>query len=557
MLPLMIVKSPRCDDLVTLPAGLTPDSRVRCPYTKEEFLVQEILDGLPPMLEIVDGPVAADIPIAPTVESSTAVSAPSDDAETGAADDLLTPDVAGDAPVAVAEEEAEAPAPAGDAMFDFLHGPAAAEAESEAATEAKGPALFEPAGEGAESTAGAFDVTGEATAEGAAESTAAPGRAKVRPRPKKKPKSPVVEIIKVVLGGFGGLLIAQIILWWAVPSGCSANPDPIGLAPKLPGFLQWMAPERLRNPDSVPTTPAPPAAGAQGNGQQDPQVATVQQTPEELGTPFPAPGTDDTSGNTSGNGSTEPAADSSSGLAVDLPGVGEDGSGSDGIGKPEIDDPLAEMPAEPSTNVLGVLNPPEFREEELGESLSAAQAQWDEIVGLGGLEGKDMRAIAAFYMPFCKLAERATYVNPSDLQVRAQMEDVEKTLKEIGKDSRNLNALGAVTEYYLDMKGTRKSDGILLAGVVRKIESRGKLYGTSVAIAGTDERVVMVLSRIDPKSKISEGDRVIILGAMVKDPSANLGGYAGSQKEVVWGGLPVVVSKAGGRRPGGGSQNRS
>jgi hypothetical protein len=547
MLPLMIVKSPRCDDLVTLPAGLTPDTRVRCPYTKEEFLIQEILDSLPPMLEVIDGPPAAEVAVAPTAEAVGATAALADDAETDAAEDLLTPEIAGDASAAVAEEEGETPAPAGDAMFDFLHGSATAEAEPGAATETKGAALFEPAGEGAASAAGVFDVTGEGTAEGAAESTAAPARMKVRPRPKKKPKSPVVEIIKVVLGGFGGLLIAQIILWWAVPTGCSANPDPIGLAPKLPGFLQWMAPERVRNPDTMPPT-APPVEGTQqGNGQQDPQLATLQQTPEQLGTPFPAPGTGDTSDN---GGNVSSADAGSSGLDVEIPGVESDALGSDRIDELDVENPLAEIPAEPSKEILGVLNPPEFTGQDLGESLSAAKAQRDEMEALGGLEGKDMRAVAAFYMPFCKLAERATYVNPNDLQARAQIEEVEETLKELGKDNRNLNALGTVTEYYLDMKGTRKSNGILLAGVVRKIEPRGKLHGTSVAVAGTDERVVMVLSRIDPKGKISEGDRVIILGAMVKDPSANLGGYEGSQSEVVWGGLPVVLPKAGGRRPG-------
>jgi hypothetical protein len=548
MLPLMIVKSPRCDDLVTLPAGLTPDTRVRCPYTKEEFLIQEILDSLPPMLEVIDGPAATTVPVAPT-------------AEAGAAEDLLMAEAAGDVSTTVAAEEGEAPAPAGDAMFDFLHGPSTAVQEKEeAAEEAKGPALFEPTGEGAASAAGAFDVTGEGAAAGAAESTAAPSRMKVRPRPKKKPKSAVVEIIKVVLGGFGGLLIAQIILWWAVPTGCSANPDPIGLAPKLPSFLHWMAPERLRNPDAVRPAPGPAVEGTQqGNGQRDPQAATVQQTPEELGTPFPAPGQENTTDDGKAQSHTD-EDDSLAGLDVDVPGIDDDNLKPDGIGELEIEDPLESMPADSPTNTLGVLNPPTYDGEQLGESLKAAQAQQDEMEALGGLAGKDLRAIAAFYMPFCDLAQRATYVDPNELEARAQIEAVEKTLKELGKDKRNLDALGPVTEYYLDMKGTRKSEGILLAGVVRKIESRGKLYGTSVAIAGTDERVVMVLSRIDPESKISEGDRVIILGAMVKDPSANLGGYEGSEKEVVWGGLPVVLPKAGGRRPGrpdGGDQNRS
>jgi len=568
MLPLMIVKSPRCDDLVTLPAGLTPETRVRCPYTKEEFLIQEILDGLPPMLEVIDGPPAATIPGVPAAEAVGPVSTPTDDAKPDAGEELLMAEDAGDAATAVSEDDGEVPAPVDDSMFDFLHGPSAAvEEKEEPAAAAKGPALFEPTDEEAGSAAGAFDVTGEAAPGGAA-SDVAPSSMKVRTRPKKKPKNAAIEMVKVILGGFGGLLIAQIILWWAVPTGCSANPDPIGLAPQLPGFLQWMAPERLRNPDAMPVDPVPPVEGTQqGNPPQDPQVATSPQTPEQLGMPFPATG----QGNTTNDGNAGPddngesgsdggQGDSDTGLSVDLPGIDDGDLTPGGIVEPGIDDPLEITPDAPSTNTLGVLNPPIYDGQQLGESHVAAKAQRDEMEKLGGLEGKDMRDIAGFYMPFCELAQRATYVNPKELEARAEIEEVEKTLQEFGKNNKNLDALGPVTEYYLNMTGPRKSEGILLAGVVRKIESRGKLFGTSVAIAGTQERVVMVLSRIDPKKKISDGDRVIILGAMVKDPSANLGGYEGSEKEVVWGGLPVKLPKIGPRRPtrpGGGAQNSS
>jgi hypothetical protein len=530
---MLIVKSPRCDDLVTLPAGLTPDTRVRCPYTKEEFLIQEILDSLPPMLEVIDVPEATAVPAGLA----------------GATEDTL---MAEDASTAAAAAEAEAagdvPAPAGDAMFDFLHGPSATEAEPVAAADTKGPALFEPAGEDAASAVGAVEA-GEATAEQAAEATATPARMKMRPRPKKKPKSVPLELIKVVLGGFGGLLIAQIILWWAVPSGCSANPDPIGLAPKLPGFLHWMAPERLRNPETLPPVDAGGATTQQNNGQPDPQAATIQQTPGELAAPFPAAG----AGTTSDKGGRDATPeDELAGFGVDLPKFDTDGGGGGPDGLGELQDPRDTQPAGTAPEFLGVLNPPVYDGEQLEAVLTAAKNQRDETETLGGLEGKGLRDVAVFYLPFCRLAERITYVNPNGQNVKPRIEAVEGVLKEIGQSRANLDALGAVTEYWLDMKGPRKSDGILIAGVVQEIKRRGRLHATSVEVFGTDQTVVMVLSRNDPRSKISEGDRVIMLGAMVKDPKDNLGGYDGNEGEVVWGGLPVVLSKGGGGRAGGG-----
>jgi hypothetical protein len=46
----------------------------------------------------------------------------------------------------------------------------------------------------------------------------------------------LVELLKVILGGIVGIIVAQIILWKLL------NQDPFGLAPKLPPSLEFLAP---------------------------------------------------------------------------------------------------------------------------------------------------------------------------------------------------------------------------------------------------------------------------------------------------------------------------
>ena len=47
--------------------------------------------------------------------------------------------------------------------------------------------------------------------------------------------------------------------------------------------------------------------------------------------------------------------------------------------------------------------------------------------------------------------------------------------------------------------------------------------------------------RLDPSGFYQPRDHVLMLGAMVSDPAANLVGYEGSESTVVMGGFPVVL----------------
>ncbi|MCA9198327.1 MAG: hypothetical protein KDA87_12345, partial [Planctomycetales bacterium] len=63
-------------------------------------------------------------------------------------------------------------------------------------------------------------------------------------RRSRKGRNPVLEAVKVVLGGVAGLLIAQMILWW-LPG--QWRRDPFDLAPQLPASLAFLVPTELRS----------------------------------------------------------------------------------------------------------------------------------------------------------------------------------------------------------------------------------------------------------------------------------------------------------------------
>lgn len=124
-------------------------------------------------------------------------------------------------------------------------------------------------------------------------------------------------------------------------------------------------------------------------------------------------------------------------------------------------------------------------------------------------------------------------------------------LLELGENKTNLDSIGRLAVTWIGLKEKRPGDGIMLAGIVRAIASQGQVYRTEVELFSDDKQMVTVISKIDPRKKIDESDRVIILGTVVQDPSLKLAGYEGSLPLVIWGGFPVALPKADANQSGG------
>ena len=182
---MMIANCPKCQDKITIPDGARENSNVACPLCRDEFLLSEVLQTLPPRLILLDSP-AEWSNMSDTKKTSSL----------GIVDEI-----------AKETERIEVPAE---------ESPADAEPDN---SKQEGSFAFADSGES-----------------GAAEST--PIRSSRRSR--QKSENPLGMMIKVALGGLMAAPLAQLILWWGF------SRDPMSLGPKVPSVIRWVVPKDLR-----------------------------------------------------------------------------------------------------------------------------------------------------------------------------------------------------------------------------------------------------------------------------------------------------------------------
>ena len=165
------------------------NSNVACPLCRDEFLLSEVLQTLPPRLILLD----------PPEEDTFAMSA-----------------------AAVAERP-----PA----LGIVDEPAEETEKTEEPAE-ESPSDAEPDNSKQEDSF-AFADSEES---GAAASTSI----RSSRRSRQKSENPLGMMIKVALGGLMAAPLAQLILWWGF------SRDPVKLGPKVPSVIRWVVPKDLR-----------------------------------------------------------------------------------------------------------------------------------------------------------------------------------------------------------------------------------------------------------------------------------------------------------------------
>jgi len=484
MLPMMVVKSPRCDETVTLPAGLTPESKVRCPFTKEEFLVSEILDQLPPLLEVVDGPQ----PDASAGPYAALIGAPA-------------------AAVADTSERAEERS-GGEGLFSGFGAAKGDEGDGESA-----PSF---------SLGGDDDEGGVATA--ATTETATKAKTRPAPRKKKAPKNAVVEIAKIVGGGVLGLFIAMMIIWWGMRT------DPLELAPSLPGFLRFLAPAHLRD-----------GTGGDDKKGDDPAAANEKDTKSKpSGAPRGNPQNHRTGGGTSNRSPQTIPNRRDSGPAGD--------SGDSGIAdafRQNLEKANKPKPSSPSfTGPDSGPNGKLFSARELGEALEVAATRnmaYDNSAALP--QDARLPIMQDFYRSLATLGHRITFVDVTDKQAPSRRDAIAVMLREFANDPSKLAVIGKAAPGWISNPDRRPGNrGVVLAGAVAAVQREEPLFRTDIQLTGSDA-TVSVYSKKDPLDFYSMGDRLVMLGAIIEEPARNLPGYKGKAERVVFGGLPVKLPK--------------
>ena len=497
-----IASCPRCHESVLVPAAASRRASVRCPLCLEEFLLAEIIDSLPPVLQVVNDPEAGSGSAEP-IDSGGAYGLLAEDAESS---------------------PSAAPAFSIDRSRDMTATPAAP-----AARRRTGPV-----------------------------------------RPQKKKKNAAAEVIKIVLGGIAGLLIAQALLWWMPWQ--DLRRDPFDLGPMVAKYAPWLVPAKFHGKSGVS---APPVAGetAQGGSadlstsglpQRSFDDVNVQNLSPQTGTPQgkPAAGKKrpaELPQLSQDNQDAEPPLDLADPTAILPPTAEPAGPIQDPFDletpMPEAGDletdpvvdlesdpmpaevtpqPAAEPTAPAKEKIRRLPSAPQFGVAELTAALKDAKPAFDSLAIADTDEAINL--VKQNYRSFTKLAEVAATAEDVEEEDRQQAGRLLLSLVEKSDVIPMLSRAGAA---WFGAGERRTSNGILLVGVVQGITQHGDLYRTELVVS--DEKIVAVYGDTDRSDDLQQGDQVLVVGTVVEQPTDGLVGYTGQDQAIVWGPFVRVV----------------
>ncbi len=412
--------------------------------------------------------------------------------------------------------------------------------------------------------------------EGAPATGAPRGRRPVA-RAKRKHKSPLVEGLKIVLGGVAGLAIAQVILWWlgSSQSWPKQRADMFELAPKVARFAPWIVPERYRS--------GKPAGDASGTPEQDAGAVALSSAEDREPRDLPQRTFVDpnASNGAGGSATNKPATPKKSGRSANkktpqapvardpLSSEADDAAPTEEpdmdlgqIPEPE-DDPLADMnldleptddkpvadpevtpvmepesetateakpAAEPKPAAVPLPNAPRTTAAELRTAVDEAKTV---VEALKAAPEADSRALLRqTYVALAKVGETAAFRAPPEM---AELQSADDLLKTVIAEEEKLATLGKAAGGWLKTS-SRDNNGVLLVGTVKEVRQQGGYRVIELAIPGRDG-MVAVYSEADSGEAYPPDTGLVVLGAIIADPAKDLAGYEGAGDPVVWQGM--------------------
>jgi hypothetical protein len=406
-----------------------------------------------------------------------------------------------------------------------------------------------------------------------APATGVPRGRRPAPRAKRKPKNPVMEGVKIVLGGVAGLAIAQIILWWVGSSQAwpKQRADMFELAPKVARFAPWIVPDRYRGApstgDAVGASEDDAGAVAMGSSNDSQPQGLPQRTfvdpnadsrADEAAKTEPAkakkPGRSTTKKTPQAAGMDDGLANGPGGIGasekldVDLGQVPESNddpladmdldldletTGDRPVADPEVTpvmEPESEPAVEPKPAAEPLPNAPRTTAAELRTAVEEAQTV---VEALKAAPEADVRPLLRqAYVALAKVGETAAFRSPSDTAELQSADDLLKTL--IAEEAR-LDTLSKAAGVWLKTS-TRDNNGVLLVGTVKEVRQQGGYRVTELVIPGRDGTVAVYRGGEDGDAYPSD-TRLVVLGAIITSPGKDLVGYEGDGDPVVWEGL--------------------
>jgi hypothetical protein len=195
-------------------------------------------------------------------------------------------------------------------------------------------------------------------------------------------------------------------------------------------------------------------------------------------------------------------------------------------------DDLAAAPAAAPT--LGPADAPSFSSEELTSAISAAREADSALTSARVSRAPDLiKKAEQFYRAFAALAVTGTYVERQDAdpvlksarELLSSFEFDEKKQRMIANASRNWIRAGL-------------GDGVFAAVTVSDVKRKGDLFELKATLMGKEATPLTLLTPIDPSqsgpSGFSTGDRILVLGVVVAEPTRKIEGYTGAATSVIW-----------------------
>lgn len=408
---------PRCHDEISVPLGVRPSARVRCPLCREEMQLSEVLDRLPPMLEVLD-----------------------------------------------AEDAYAAPAAGWQTGGESTYAPAGVEGEYAMAS----------AGSSAMG-----DMVSAAT-------TTMPGvGASTNLRQRKQP-SVVGEMIKIVLGGVTGIVLALAVLWYGFKK------DPLNMGPTVAAYVPQIVPEQFQGkpkekdtsvtPAPNPIRPSPPSNNSANNNTTPPAPKPNGDKPLDFGEAF--------------NKNLPKPADPNEPVAAPAPNAGE-----------------------------------------LGALFAAVQQANEAFTSTPADDKAERRRTGMeLFNAFADTGAKLAGVDLSDPALAQMLPLAQEEMKQVA--GRNTSMFGTLAVRQLDAEGDKL--GVVLPLEVKDFKSAGKWFELTGDLLPKKDREVTVFVKQNPQDQTKIGDKVFILGAVEKD-AKNLKGYRGNTAGGVLGGLIIVA----------------
>ena len=188
----------------------------------------------------------------------------------------------------------------------------------------------------------------------------------------------------------------------------------------------------------------------------------------------------------------------------------------------------------PPSPEWGPVGAPTVTRKELASAIEAARAADARLDQAQLSRDATLREAAKeFYRAFADLAVKATHVDHEGAD--AELESSRQLVSAFEFDDKKQRLIGNAAGGWIQ---NDLGDGVLAGGSIENVQIVGDLPQFKLNLFGKSGRSVTVVTPMDPDhnpvSRFQNGDRVLLLGVVVRDPARNLRGYAGGEDKVVW-----------------------